>query len=194
MSYPGARDGALRLGGGYFEADFADFIAWRDFGFPGEPIENCFAMAALRSADGAFLLGEMAPHTANAGKIYFPAGTPDPNDVFDGRVDLDASARRELMEETGVSADEAAVQGGWTVVFAEPARGLHEGHDAADAGGRGEGADRRFPGARFAGGTHAHAYRAAPGRHRSRTNAGSRRRLHRRGARVRRTRSVARAS
>ena len=112
-------DGALRLGGAYFEADYADFIAWRDLGFPGEPVENCFAMAALRSADGAFLLGEMAPHTANAGKTYFPAGTPDLNDVFDGKVDLGASARRELMEETGVSAEGLAIRDGWTVVFAE---------------------------------------------------------------------------
>ncbi len=112
-------DGALKLGGAYFEADFADFMAWRDFGFPGEPIENCFAMAALRSAEGAFLLGEMAPHTANAGKIYFPAGTPDLNDAFDGRVDLDASARRELLEETGVRAEEAVIRRVWTVVFAD---------------------------------------------------------------------------
>lgn len=110
-------DGALRLSGAYFETDFADFIAWHDFGFPGEPAENCFAMAALRSADGAFLLGEMAQHTANAGKIYFPAGTPDLDDVFDGRVDLDASARRELMEETGVRAEELEIRRGWTVVF-----------------------------------------------------------------------------
>src|SRR6516164_2481343 len=74
-------------------------------------------MAALRSADGAFLLGEMAQHTVNAGQIYFPAGTPDPSDIFDDRVDLDASARRELFEETGVSADEASVAPGWTLVF-----------------------------------------------------------------------------
>ena len=70
-------DGALRLAGVYFETDYADFVAWRDFGHPGEPVENCFSMAALRSADGAFLLGEMAAHTVNAGRIYFPAGTPD---------------------------------------------------------------------------------------------------------------------
>jgi len=110
-------DGALTLKGVYFETDYADYVAWQDFGFPGEPVENCFAMAALRGADGAFLLGEMAPHTFTAGQVYFPAGTPDPTDVFDGRVDLEASARRELFEETGVSADETENAPGWTFVF-----------------------------------------------------------------------------
>jgi len=111
-------DGALRLRGAFFETDFADFIAWRDFGHPGERVDNCFSMAALCAAEGAFLLGEMAPHTSNAGQIYFPAGTPDPSDVFGGNVDLDASTRRELLEETGVRAEEAIVRRSWTVVFA----------------------------------------------------------------------------
>jgi len=112
-------DGLVKIAGAYFEADYADFIAWRDFGWPGELVENCFSMAALRSAEGAFLLGEMAPHTMNAGKIYFPAGTPDLSDVFDGRVDLEASARRELMEETGVAAGAAEVRRRWTAVFSD---------------------------------------------------------------------------
>lgn len=111
------RNGALTLTGAFFETDYADFLAWEEFGEPGEPIDNCFSMAALRSADGAFLLGEMARHTFNAGQIYFPAGTPDPTDIFDGKVDLEASARRELLEETGVSADEAIIAPGWTLVF-----------------------------------------------------------------------------
>jgi 8-oxo-dGTP pyrophosphatase MutT (NUDIX family) len=111
-------DGALTLKGVYFETDYADYVAWQEFGFPGEPVENCFAMAALRGADGAFLLGEMAPHTFTAGQIYFPAGTPDPTDVFDGRVDLEASVRRELFEETGLEAGETEMAGGWTLVFA----------------------------------------------------------------------------
>ncbi len=111
-------DGDLRLTGAFFETDYADYVAWRAFGHPGEGVDNCFSMAALRSADGAFLLGEMAPHTVNGGLIYFPAGTPDPGDVFDGKVDLDASARRELLEETGLKADEAAIRPGWTVAFA----------------------------------------------------------------------------
>jgi 8-oxo-dGTP pyrophosphatase MutT (NUDIX family) len=111
-------DGDLRLKGTFFETGYADFVAWRAFGHPGQRVDNCFSMAALRSADGAFLLGEMAPHTLNGGQIYFPAGTPDPDDVFDDKVDLGASARRELQEETGVTAAEAAISPGWTVIFA----------------------------------------------------------------------------
>ncbi len=111
-------EGGLRLRGDFFETDYAYYVAWRAFGHPCEPLDNCFSMAALRTADGAFLLGEMAPHTLNAGQIYFPAGTPDPTDVFDGKVDLDASARRELLEETGLSAEEQAIARGWSVVFA----------------------------------------------------------------------------
>ncbi len=42
---------------------------------------NVFAAAALRAADGAYLLGEMAPSTAAAGQLYFPCGTPDPEDI-----------------------------------------------------------------------------------------------------------------
>ena len=110
-------DGVSRLRGVFFATDYADFLAWEEFGDPAEPVDNCFSMAALRGADGSFLLGEMAPHTFNAGQIYFPAGTPDPADVFDGKVDLEASARRELFEETGVSADEASVAPSWTLVF-----------------------------------------------------------------------------
>ena len=110
-------DGVLALRGVFFETDYADYLAWEEFGYPGDPVDNCFSMAALRGSDGAFLIGEMASHTFNAGQIYFPAGAPDPTDVFDGTVDLEASARRELFEETGVDAAETATAPGWTLVF-----------------------------------------------------------------------------
>ena len=113
-------DGALVLRGDYFETDFAAFLAWRDFGFPGEGVCNGFSMAALQCSDGAFLLGEMAAHTANAGAIYFAAGTPDRQDVFGERVDLAASVTRELEEETGISASETSFGANWVVVHAPP--------------------------------------------------------------------------
>ena len=112
--------GRAILRGAFFETDYASFAAWRAFGYPGEPVENCFSMAALKTADGAFLLGEMAAHTHNGGQVYFPAGTPDPSDIFGGRVDLDASARRELFEETGIDAAAATIAPGWTVFLAGP--------------------------------------------------------------------------
>lgn len=113
-------DGATILRGAYFATDYKAFLAWRDFGFPDRGVCNCFSMAALRSSDGAFLLGEMAAHTANAGSVYFAAGTPDSSDILGARVDLAASARRELREETGISADEVATAAGWTIVHAPP--------------------------------------------------------------------------
>jgi 8-oxo-dGTP pyrophosphatase MutT (NUDIX family) len=105
------------LTGSCFEVEFKSFIAARDFGHPDKSVFNCFAQGALRSSDGAFLLGEMAFHTSNAGRIYFPAGTPDPSDVVAGRVDLTQSVMRELREETGLGAEDVAPQPDWTIVF-----------------------------------------------------------------------------
>jgi 8-oxo-dGTP pyrophosphatase MutT (NUDIX family) len=106
--------------GSYLETEFASFIAWRDWDFPDPSVRNSFSMAALQAADGAFLLGVMGAHTANAGKVYFPCGTPDPNDIAGDRVDLDGSVRRELAEETGLDAAALEAEPGWTSVFAGP--------------------------------------------------------------------------
>ena len=101
----------------YLETDFANLLAWRDFGFPDASVVNGFAMAALQGSDGAFVMGVMGSHTANAGRVYFPAGTPDPSDVLaDGTVDLAGSVTRELAEETGLCADTFASAGEWLVV------------------------------------------------------------------------------
>jgi 8-oxo-dGTP pyrophosphatase MutT (NUDIX family) len=113
-------DGETILRGEYFETDFKAFLAWRDFGFPDPSVCNGFSMAALQASDGAYLLGQMSEHTANAGAIYFAAGTPDPSDVFDGRVDLRASVVRELEEETGLKANDLVVAEDWVVVDDAP--------------------------------------------------------------------------
>ena len=104
------------LSGSFFETGFAEFIAWRDWGAPDASVVNCFALGALRAADGAFLLGVMASHTSAAGRIYFPAGTPDPEDVADGRVDLEANVMREVTEETGLGLADLVVAPDWQVV------------------------------------------------------------------------------
>jgi 8-oxo-dGTP pyrophosphatase MutT (NUDIX family) len=105
------------LTGACFEVEFKAFIAARDFGHPDKAVFNCFAQGALRLPDGAFLLGEMAADTSNAGRIYFPAGTPDPSDAVDGRVDLERSVLRELTEETGLAAVDMTLEPGWTILF-----------------------------------------------------------------------------
>lgn len=108
------------LSGSCFEADFATLLAWRDWGFPDASAVNCFAMGALRSADGAFLLGVMGAHTANAGRVYFPAGTPEPADVADGRLDLAGSVEREVAEETGLIAGDYTASPHWHMVPVGP--------------------------------------------------------------------------
>jgi len=87
----------------YFETDFASFLAWRDWGFPGDDVFAGSGMAAIRSVDGAFILGEMARHTANAGRIYFASGTPDLVDIKGETVDIAGSIEREVAEETGLT-------------------------------------------------------------------------------------------
>ncbi|MBR0952433.1 NUDIX hydrolase [Bradyrhizobium canariense] len=104
----------------YFETDFASFLAWRDWGFPDKAVFNCFGMAALRSSDGAFVMGEMAQHTANAGRVYFPSGTPDLDDVRGDTLDISGSVVRELEEETGLTAADYRAEPDWHCVVTGP--------------------------------------------------------------------------
>ncbi|MFN3348346.1 NUDIX hydrolase [Pseudorhodoplanes sp.] len=104
----------------YFETDFASFMAWRDFGFADDGVRNCFALGALQGSDGAFVMGVMSNGTMNAGKIYFPGGTPDLNDVEGAWVNLEASVRREVQEETGLDAAQFDIDSGWHCILAGP--------------------------------------------------------------------------
>jgi 8-oxo-dGTP pyrophosphatase MutT (NUDIX family) len=106
--------------GAYFETDFASMLAWRQWDAPDPGVKNCFAMGALRGSDGGFLLGVMGAHTSNPGRIYFPAGLPDLNDVDGARVDLARNVMREIGEETGLTPADFEAQPGWITVLAGP--------------------------------------------------------------------------
>jgi 8-oxo-dGTP pyrophosphatase MutT (NUDIX family) len=109
-----------RISADFFETSYSRLTAWLDFDRPGDPVLNGFAMGALRGSDGGFILGRMAAHTANAGQLYFPAGTPDLSDVdAAGDVDLAGSLLREITEETGLGPEDWTVEPRWIVVAEE---------------------------------------------------------------------------
>ncbi|WP_257170356.1 NUDIX hydrolase [Bradyrhizobium sp. SRS-191] len=118
----------------YFETDFASLLAWRDWGFPDRTAFNGFGMGALRSADGAFVLGEMGAHTANAGRLYFPAGTPDLDDVDGGTLDLASNVAREVEEETGLTPADYRASAHWDCVVTGATIALMRVLDAAETG------------------------------------------------------------
>jgi 8-oxo-dGTP pyrophosphatase MutT (NUDIX family) len=105
------------LHGACFETDYASLCAWRDWQLPDRSVCNFFVAAALRAADGAYLVGEMASDTAAAGLLYFPCGTPEPDDIdARGVFDLAGNLRRELLEETGLEMGDLQSEPGWTLV------------------------------------------------------------------------------
>lgn len=112
------RDGVFS--GQFLETDYASFVSWRHWGHPRAGVRDCFGVAAILSADGAFMLGVMADHTSRGGEIYFPCGTPDLSDIVGGVVDFDASVARELAEETGLRVADFTPEPGWTTVVAGP--------------------------------------------------------------------------
>lgn len=110
-----------RFAATYFETDFASFLAWRDWGFPDKAVFNGFGMGALRASDGAFVLGVMGEHTSNAGRIYFPSGTPDPDDIRDDTLDIPGSVIREIEEETGLAPADYRAGAHWHCMVSGPA-------------------------------------------------------------------------
>jgi 8-oxo-dGTP pyrophosphatase MutT (NUDIX family) len=103
----------------YFEVDFASLLAWRDWGCPDKDVFNIFGMGALRASDGAFVMGEMGQHTANAGRIYFPAGTPDLDDIKGTTVDITGNVVREVEEETGLASADYQLGAYWDCVVTD---------------------------------------------------------------------------
>src|SRR5579864_5204514 len=64
LNHYAIEQGVLR--GTSFETDYANFLAWREWDCCDGGVFNVFSAAALRSADGAYLVGRMAPSTSIA--------------------------------------------------------------------------------------------------------------------------------
>ncbi len=108
-------DGCLT--GEVHETDYASFLYCKDKGLPAEAgIRNVFGCAVVRSSEGHVLFGRMAPYTAASGRVYPMAGTPDPDDITDGKLDIEGSIRRELLEEAGLAAADATRQQGYMLI------------------------------------------------------------------------------
>ncbi len=84
--------------------------------------------------DRALDLGRRRPARRDGGPhgqcrpVYFPCGTPDPDDIQGARVDLAGSAARELAEETGLALPDEAetdwvlLEGEGQLAFLRPVR------------------------------------------------------------------------
>src|SRR5258708_8510724 len=78
-------------------------------------------MGSVRCPDGAFSLREVGEHTSKVGRIYFPSGTLDLDDLRGGAVDIAGSVAREVEEETGLTPADYRPSADWDFFVPGPA-------------------------------------------------------------------------
>lgn len=100
----------------YRRTSYATFLYWLDNSEVMEGVHHVFSAASVICADERIVMGRMAAHTANAGRIYAPAGSLSDEDVTAGRIDFSRNLLREFHEETGYRLDTASAQTGFTAV------------------------------------------------------------------------------
>ena len=89
-----------RLFGRCHAVRYSTFLYWRRD--RAGTVAHAFAHPMLVTADNALVAIRMAAHTVNAGRVYFAAGSFEPEDFPDGKVDLHFNMAREVFEETGL--------------------------------------------------------------------------------------------
>lgn len=102
------------LTGGQFKAgfkrtSFATLMHWRRDVSQERPW-HIFGIGVIVSSEGHLIAGRMSVQNAGAGRVYFPAGSIDDNDIVDGYVDYDANRWREVQEETGLDLRDARAE------------------------------------------------------------------------------------
>jgi 8-oxo-dGTP pyrophosphatase MutT (NUDIX family) len=89
-----------RLFGRCHAVRYSTFMYWRTDRVG--TVAHAFAHPMLVTNDNALIAIRMAAHTVNAGRVYFAAGSFEPEDFPGGRVDPHGNMVREVMEETGL--------------------------------------------------------------------------------------------
>lgn len=100
-----------RLIGRCHAVGYSTFMYWRRD--RGETASHAFAHAVLVSSDNALVAIRMAANTVNPGRVYFAAGSFEPCDFFDGKVDVHFNMAREVREETGIDIGNARRSAGY---------------------------------------------------------------------------------
>jgi 8-oxo-dGTP pyrophosphatase MutT (NUDIX family) len=95
---------------------FSTFMHWRRQPERQGGI-HLFAYAVIETNDGALVAIRMGAHTANPGQVYFAAGSLEPEDVSDGRCDIEHNMRREVLEETGLDLRDAQAGEGYFATY-----------------------------------------------------------------------------
>lgn len=91
----------------FLKTDFKSYLYWRDLGYPDADVLDGFGSGLILAQDGAVILGRQQPGNINSGLAYLPGGFIDGRDVTaEGNIDIAASVRREIREETGLSENE----------------------------------------------------------------------------------------
>jgi 8-oxo-dGTP pyrophosphatase MutT (NUDIX family) len=94
-----------RLFGRCHAVRYSTFLYWRRDRVG--TVAHAFAHPMLVTKDNALVAIRMAAHTVNAGRVYFAAGSFEPEDFPDGLVDPHGNMAREVLEETGIDISEA---------------------------------------------------------------------------------------
>ncbi|OJF91980.1 DNA mismatch repair protein MutT [Pararhizobium antarcticum] len=97
---------------------FSTFLWWRKTRPPGSAL-HLFGLPVILSSDGAVIAIRMGRHTANPGRVYCAAGSIDPDDVVDGRCDINGNMAREVREETGLDLADAFASPGFHALHGE---------------------------------------------------------------------------
>jgi 8-oxo-dGTP pyrophosphatase MutT (NUDIX family) len=132
-------DGCLE--GEVLAVDFKAFLYWRTYPHLEPTTIDAFGSAVVLSRDGACLLAVPSAGQLNSGLAYPPSGLIDLDDeTANGRVDVEATAERELAEETGLIAADMVREPGILATYAWPLLSLavvyRSDRDCADLDGR----------------------------------------------------------